>query len=65
MTDHPLKVRYERFSGWSDWTTCHDAKVSGEVLVIHHDSTRDNLDLIPLHVIRGHIEIRPNDGNEQ
>ncbi len=66
MTDeYPLKVRYAEFSGWADWIACADAKVSGEVLVIHYDSTMDNLDMIPLHVIRGRIEVRPNDGSEQ
>jgi hypothetical protein len=60
--DLPLKVRYEHFSGWSDWTPCQSAAVEGEALAINlgHASR----DMIPLHVIRGVIEVRPNNESE-
>jgi hypothetical protein len=63
VTDHPLKVRYEEFSGWSDWIPCASAIVRDEVLDINFGGSRR--DMIPLHVIRGRIEVRPNDGSEQ
>jgi hypothetical protein len=56
---YPLKVRWAEFSGTTDWKPCHEAAVQGEVLVIKLGA--DRRDLIPLHVIRGTIEVRPND----
>ena len=56
---HPLKVRWAEFSSTTDLKPCQNAAVHGEVLVVDYDET--SCDMIPLHVIRGTIEIRPND----
>jgi hypothetical protein len=62
MTDatdsQPLKVRYSKFSGVTDWVPCANAEILGDALVI--DFGGGSRDMIPLHVIRGPIEIRPN-----
>lgn len=59
----PMKVRYEKFSGDSGWILCEDADVANDVLTIKY--SEDSMDLIPLHVIRGKIEIRPNDEEDE
>ena len=59
---YPLKVRWAEFSGTTDWKPCQNAAVHGEVLVVDYDETR--ADIIPLHVIRGTIEIRPNENGQ-
>jgi len=59
MNDFPLMVRWMEFSAWTDWKPCQSAAVHGEVLVV--DYGQASRDLIPLHVIRGAIEVRCND----
>jgi len=61
-SDLPLKVRYEHFSGWSDWMPCQSAAVESDALVI--DFGYGRRDMVPLHVVRGHVEIRPNSESE-
>ena len=58
----PIKVRYAKFSGDSGWIPCTDADVKNDVLVIRYGA--DNFDMIPLHVIRGPIEIRPHEEDQ-
>lgn len=60
----PLKVRYSKLSRVTDWVPCTDAEVRGDALVI--DLGGGSRDMIPLHMIRGPIEVRPNDeGSER
>lgn len=58
-TEPTLQIRYGTFAkGVSDhpWRDCVAADVEGEVLAIKWDA--DNLEWIPLHVIRGSIQVR-------
>lgn len=51
------RVRWEEFRHrWTDWEVCQLAEIRGGALaVIYTDGGRD---LIPLHVIRGRIQVR-------
>lgn len=49
------RVRYQKTVGTSPWRECRAVYVAGEALHIRVDETREVL--VPLHVIRGEIEI--------
>lgn len=49
-------VRYQTYSGHSGWIRCRTARVIGEALLIEFDDDRCNW--VPLHFIRGPIEVR-------
>ncbi len=61
MSEMPFKVRYSKAAGMSDWIPCEDWNVGEGVLMLRYDQAGNNLDMIPLHVITGPIEVRPND----
>lgn len=50
-----MRVRYQTSAGWSPWLDCKDAWTEGQVLRIRVSYTRQQI--IPLHMVRGAIEI--------
>jgi hypothetical protein len=60
----PMKVRYSKVSGMIDWIPCQWAVAQDGVLVIKLGNGGQQ-DMVPLHVIPGPIEVRPNKDSDQ
>lgn len=54
-----MKIRYEKSTGKSRWIDCIDADVKEGALVIQE--TENSVTWVPLHVIRGMIQLRADD----